>query len=395
MGSHSMYNNILVRNRRNFKRKNIKSLLGKYGTTTSKVLKSEKNEHFENEEYCRRDIKREELFGLLYHARGVFLKYANILKDHGFSLPNGNAFNVHQTCKCHYISYVKSKCNRVGHGKPAIYGIEKDKRAEYGGLATCKSVWSCPVCALSSYYKKADELRKLVNHFYRRPSNMKAIFVTYTFSHSFNDELRDLMDRFQKTLSSTFSGSKWKSILDKYGVVGSVKSLECTWGIKNGWHPHAHFLYFVPCTTNADDFKEEVLDRYFDFAEKNGLVREGVGGKEEFYERAIVVEDNAKTSDYLAKIESSGGIDKEMSNSFGKTSGFSAFDFLRVAEYCKTNKIEGMRRYFDDMYLEYSLVFRGRRKLYLSKGLRDIIDAYAVEEEKEEKKLLACIDVNR
>jgi len=118
---------------------------------------------------------------------------------------------------------------------------ETSKKAHFSGLMVCGSVWHCPVCAA----RVSEQRRKELEQAYLRWTG-GVFMVTYTLSHNMRTDLAVLLKQLNESTRAFKSGDWFLNIKDHYGWLGSVKSLEVTYG-SNGFHPHAHELVF---TTN-------------------------------------------------------------------------------------------------------------------------------------------------
>ena len=116
------------------------------------------------------------------------------------------------------------------------------EKARYANLRVCGSVWTCPVCAakISEHRKKEIETAAAVH----TEAGGFMYMVTYTFSHSRNDNLATLLgDGKQKfglsgALQRLRDSRGYKKLLEQIDHIGLVRNLEVTHGEANGWHPH-------------------------------------------------------------------------------------------------------------------------------------------------------------
>jgi hypothetical protein len=80
------------------------------------------------------------------------------------------------------------------------------------------------------------------------------ILVTFTLQHKVGDPLPRLLSALLGALRTVKGGSAWRDFARRVGGLGSVRSLEVTYGA-NGWHPHLHELAFFE---GAVDLREIV-----------------------------------------------------------------------------------------------------------------------------------------
>jgi hypothetical protein len=135
-------------------------------------------------------------------------------------------------------------------GDVGVFRVKDGSNARFSGVATCGSVWHCPVCAAKITEARREELsRAMVAHV---RNNGGAYLLTLTFPHESDHPLPELMSKFAKAMDRFKSCSPFKKIMGKdgnAGRIGSVRSLEVTVSGTNGWHPHTHDLVF--CDRNG------------------------------------------------------------------------------------------------------------------------------------------------
>lgn len=263
--------------------------------------------------------------------------------------------------------------------------------AHYGKLATCASVWACPVCCSLIQERRRPELAQLVTWAYNQ--GKAPVMVTLTFPHTKFDSLADLLSKQREAFRQFRAGKAWQSFKQRHGFVGLVRSLELTHG-RNGWHPHTHELWIVDCMKPSERalFLEFVRDRWFKVCAKVGLVdaSDPVASRH-FLARSVDVRFQVNDSDYLAKLDSARawGVDAELAKSSskaGKASGVHPHEFL-------TRRAPGDA----DLYLEYVNAMKGERQLYWSARLKDLVgikdmsNEEIVEQQTEKAELLGLL----
>lgn len=128
-------------------------------------------------------------------------------------------------------------------GEPiSVQHDETRREARFGNVQTCKSVWACPVCAdRITRYRAAELLRGM--EFWTKGGNRIAM-ATYTLSHRAGEGCKQVLDRLQAAYKRFKGDRAYKSRRATWGVIGSVRVLELTYGA-NGWHWHIHEIYFL------------------------------------------------------------------------------------------------------------------------------------------------------
>ena len=139
----------------------------------------------------------------------------------------------------------------------------------FGGLMTCGSVWACPVCAAKVSERRRVELQGAVAT--ARRQGLRVVLLTYTFSHHAHQRLLTLLQALLKAQERMKSGRAADRRREVFGLVGSVRSLECTYGEENGWHPHVHELVFLPSEVDVEAFGGEVRQAWEHAAAAEGL----------------------------------------------------------------------------------------------------------------------------
>ncbi|MGN6700117.1 MAG: protein rep, partial [Thermomicrobiales bacterium] len=149
-----------------------------------------------------------------------------------------------------------------------VYHSPAHQSAHYGGLITCGSVWLCPVCAARIAERRRELLARAVESC--RRDRGQVWLVSYTFRHRRADRLGAVLEGFLAA-QRWMSGSRaYKRALTRYGVVGTVKALEVTWGRANGWHPHAHALLVGPAEVEPAAVEEELYRAWMPAAHRFG-----------------------------------------------------------------------------------------------------------------------------
>lgn len=292
--------------------------------------------------------------------------------------------NTHRTASCMRNRQYKKPDVQVK------YSLLR-KRSFFGNLQTCGSVWSCPICAQKISESRRNTLITLVDrHLFLKSSiNPKlphrgVYLITRTVPHTVNQPAKLLMQQMAKAESKYKSGAPWKRLVEKFGIIGSVRSVEVTYGA-NGWHPHIHELVFTEEALlvkdkkkyplerdDLDDLKEDLYKRW-----KSAAVRGGFA--EPSFENGVDVKDGTYATRYVSKW----GIESELTKWHLKKGykSFGPFDFLRIAQDGGPLALTARA-----LFIEYSEAFKGVRQLHPTPGLYALYDLN-VEEEKTDEEL--------
>lgn len=147
--------------------------------------------------------------------------------------------------------------------------VDGEGHSHISGLKRCASPWSCPVCSPVIRRRRADELTRLVEAVQARGGC--ALLVTPTMPHGPDDALRDLLTDLQAAWRAMWAGRWADDFREAWGIVGSARAIEVTWGARSGWHAHAHAIVMLDETiTMAEvvEFWAPLLVRWQDTVEK-------------------------------------------------------------------------------------------------------------------------------
>ena len=202
------------------------------------------------------------------------------------------------------------------------------------------------------------------------------LLLTLTTPHQKTDKLSELLENQAKALHRFWADRTVKAIQAEMGTVGHVRAMEVTHGRKspsnNGWHPHYHCLLFVGPGAGSE------ASRRTDWAVRLYLrwaaccVKSGLG--EPTFAHGLKLDDGEKAGNYAAKW----GLEDEMTKGHTKKArhGETPFDFLRAF------LADGQDKQAAALFAEFSEVFKGRRQLSWSKGLKA---RFAIEEATDEE----------
>ena len=289
-----------------------------------------------------------------------------------------------------------------------ITNPDGSRSAAYGGLVTCGSVWSCPVCAAKIATRRADDLATVM----RTVDDLggSAFMLTLTMRHDRGDRLGlnradrarrneleerradrevahlngwDIDDRAAEAeaieldsikvhegcwdalgyaWSSVTSGSSWAKDTDRFGgLLGWARAVEATDGA-NGWHVHVHVLLCFADPVSADIVAASVGARMFG-RWRRALERRGFSASDEHgWDLRRAQLGNGDLADYFVKMahEVTSGHRKD-----GRYGGRTPMQLL--GEAVDTYEETAMARWW-----EWETASDGRRQLTWSTGRRDL-----------------------
>lgn len=276
--------------------------------------------------------------------------------------------------------------------------------AGFSGVATCGSVWACPVCSekinaeRQSYLTQALEnwlARGGVGARYAAPkkgaegpvlrtsgTGGALVFGTLTVRHHRGQSLARLWDAISGAFNATTSGAgvEWNGSRrrngyegDKvrFGIRGIVRVVEVKHGA-NGWHPHIHFIMFLDRAL-SDVERQQLNDRMY-ARWVNALAKDGLtASREHGIDLRPVF--SAALADYFAKaqythVTGTAGAAYEVTGSQSKQQGKGGrtpFQILR--DIVAQGDADDL-----DLWHEYERASKGRRQLTWSHGLKNLLD---------------------
>jgi hypothetical protein len=114
--------------------------------------------------------------------------------------------------------------------------------ARYAGLVRCGSWVQCPICASGICAARAVELSLGVATWLAGGGSVW--LLTLTARHGRDDDLRAWLGCFTAAEKRMKQGRIWRRLHEDNILAGTVRALEVTHGFQSGWHPHVHLLLF-------------------------------------------------------------------------------------------------------------------------------------------------------
>lgn len=235
------------------------------------------------------------------------------------------------------------KCGRttngnVGDGLAAV--VMNAGVAHWSGFCTCGSIWACPVCSAKIRATRADEIARAVARHLTEGGT--AWMVTLTARHKRHHNLDPLFDAVANGWRKLLSGRAWagdtkRGVLgerDRLGVRGNIRSLEVTYGTRNGWHPHLHVVLLLKNETTQE--LAYAIDRW-DKTWRSWMKKKGFEPSKEHGVKWSKVTTPEEAGEYIAKVqEGKGHLGHEMargdmkSGKLGTLAPFEMLEYLRV-----------------------------------------------------------------
>lgn len=242
---------------------------------------------------------------------------------------------------------------------------EETNRCHFGGLSTCGSPWTCPVCSAKISERRKLEIRSAVDTHVAAGGGVE--MITLTVRHGRMDVLKEMMGRLRKALRSMREHRTYKDLRRDFGVLGSIRALEVTHGQANGWHPHFHelWLFDKPLTIRQRMSLRSLLYSVW----SRTSVAAGLPAPNR--QRGVHIQPAKSAAEYIAKwgTEPRWEIGSELTKANSKRSrsikGRTPFDLLR--DYA-----DGDDRQAGALFVEFAKAFKGWNQVRWSNGLKAV-----------------------
>lgn len=119
----------------------------------------------------------------------------------------------------------------------------------YAGLASCGSVWACPVCNAKIQAVRRLEVGVAITW------ATGAAFGAYTLRHRAGQDLAALWRSLSKCWQAVARDLKVRTVRARLGHVGIIRAAESTHG-GHGWHPHLHPVHLFERPVTVDEVAE-------------------------------------------------------------------------------------------------------------------------------------------
>lgn len=267
------------------------------------------------------------------------------------------------------------------------------KKAHFGGLMVCGSVWTCPPCAAKVSERRKHEVVDATN--VHKAAGGGLYMVTLTTSHSRHDDLGDWLAKYSKARQDMRRQRAYRELMEFVGHVGDIVAMEVTYGDANGWHPHSHELQLVSGKLSARKL-EHMTAEIFRLWHRSCLK---VGLPLPNRKRGVTVIAMESAAEYVAKFgrEPHWGVGSELAKQHikkGRDKGLTPFDLLRLYH---EGSADGSHKRFGQLFVQFANAFFLKRQLRWSKGLKEAFgiaeksDEVVAEEEAEDARELVRI----
>ena len=237
-------------------------------------------------------------------------------------------------------------------------------KAHIHGVARCGSAWVCPVCATKISMGRRAEIKEALAA--AESMGWSVLFVTLTASHTREDQLADLFQKFKAAKRQMRSGRAWQSVKRDYLVKGSITATEITWGFANGWHVHFHEIFFIGSRPDPGAVEDLFFSRWYRSLESVGLSCNREHG-------VRVQSGSDKVGEYITKW----GLDQELAGlgKAGRRGSFTPFQLLALYDQGED--------WAGGLFQTYAHVTKGKISLSWSRGLRSLMGLNEARTDKE------------
>jgi hypothetical protein len=256
---------------------------------------------------------------------------------------------------------VRDCLRAVTGGEVAVLYSPKVERAHFSGLATCGSVWACPVCSAKvSERRKAEIVEASDLH---KTAGGGLYMVTLTWAHTRNDDVGQMVKRSREALTRLRKQRAYVKLNKFIEYVGMVRAFEVTHGDANGWHPHFHELWFLKeklTSRQLEMWRRVLFEEWRAQCKRSGL---GIPNRK----AGITIIEAESAAEYVAKFGNmpKWGIGSELTKRHskkGRSGSRTPWDLLRLYA-------EGESR-FAPLFEAYANAFFGARQVFWSPGLK-------------------------
>lgn len=269
------------------------------------------------------------------------------------------------------------KQNRVcGCGKWRIdkempVGVQFDASkgvAKYHNLQYCGSVWVCPDCSYKISQERKKELADAMKGC--RDKGLHVAMLTLTVPHYLGDDLKTLLKKMSKAKHSLWTNRNSREYFaDQFPMVGHITATEVKYSDNNGFHPHFHILCILDKQYAAEDLQIIESELYELWAEK--CMKSGLGKPNR--RNGLDLKMGSNNEDVLADYISKWGMAEEMTQAHLKV-GKKNMQSLTMWEVLELAQIEASTKdKYSYIFKTYASAFKGRRQLFWSKGLKELL----------------------
>jgi hypothetical protein len=260
------------------------------------------------------------------------------------------------------------KCGRIPVTPDGRVGVRADGNSVgFAGLATCGSVWACPVCNSKIQNVRRLEIGVALANLHANGGG--AAFGAVTVRHHRGQKLPQLLDGLTYGIARIAQDKAVKGLRASLGYLGRIQALEVTVG-DSGWHPHRHpLLCFSRPVSDAEVAQLHAAEFR---AYRAGVISRGLDAPMiEGQELHPVTFEGAAVAfaEYFTKSGwSPEGAGFEMTAAQHKRARFGSRSVWQLLNGIMTGDADDL-----ELWHEYEDATRGKRALTYTRGLRQLL----------------------
>jgi hypothetical protein len=205
-------------------------------------------------------------------------------------------------------------------------------------------------------------------------------FVTFTLRHTPKMTLSEVWDALSGSWKNFLGGKGWINLKSRFNLAGFVRAVEITQG-KNGWHVHAHTVFFIQPNTEIDSeaFANHLYSRWATAVNSQGFESERAAfDVKRTYSDSPLARYLSKNGNAGLGFEVASGATKSSRTPFAILYELTASGQTECS--CNGPKLPAHRCNYC-LWREWEETATGRRQLSWSKGMRDLVDFEPVDQD--------------
>lgn len=278
-------------------------------------------------------------------------------------------------------------CHRLKSKRSHSVSLRKKedaKKAHFGDLQTCGSVWSCQVCASIISERRCQQTQESCDLWRKRDYENTVAMITWTTPHNIWQPLSEVLqiqDRamriMKKQPQKRVPYQVYSSIMAEMCSVGAYTGREITFGFLNGWHPHRHDLHYMIRANNSQLRKWRhalAVAWAIAFLKAGGTIKD----MQSFLYRSVRIDqindDDGFTriSKYITTVEGeSWTLAQEATKGIvktGKNGNITPFGMLESIRHGSPHS-----RLYSAKFWEYSQTMKGKKQFFPTPGLSKLL----------------------
>ncbi len=247
--------------------------------------------------------------------------------------------------------------------------------AYYGNLQVCGRGAVCPLCGARIAEHNRGEIQTALD-VWRGYGGVPAL-LTFTMPHYRSQGLTENIRALLKAFRGLTGHGSYRGLAKAAGLAHSIRSIEVTWGRRNGFHPHLHVLGFFGSGYGAVGLPERLpllwlaeLRRHIDITNTDHVLERGVSFQLGF----------SAGAEYLSKVGHAWGLAEEVAKANRKKGRGEHYSPVQLLCHVRDRTLPEAV----SVYREYAEASKGLHFLQWSRGMRDALGL--AEEKSEEEK---------